>query len=57
MGSKSFGAASKECLGVKGEGRKVINIDHSYKIRESAAAHDSIFENENGNQRAQNQYI
>ncbi len=57
VGSEAFVTATKEILGVKGEGRAVIGGDGSYELRESPAAYKGIFGHENAVLRPQNEYF
>jgi hypothetical protein len=57
VGGKAFVTATKEILGVKGEGRPVVGGDASYGLRESPAAHKGIFGDENAVLRPQNEYF
>lgn len=54
VGSEAFVTATKEALGVKGEGRAVIGGDESYELRELPGAYKGNFGHENGLLRPQN---
>ena len=57
MGSESFVTMTKEKLGIKAKGRKVVGEDGSYVLQEPPAAYNSIFGLENGVLRAQNEHF
>ncbi len=57
VGSKAFVAATKEKLGFKAKGRKVVREGGSYELRESPAPYKGIFGYENGVLRPQNGYF
>jgi hypothetical protein len=56
VGSESFVAATKEKLGLKAKGRKMVGGDGSYKLRESPAPYKGILGHENEVLRPQNEY-
>lgn len=57
VGSKAFVSATKERLGFKVKGRKVVGEGGSYELRESPAPYKEIFGHENGVLRPQNEYF
>ena len=57
VGSISNVAATKEKLGFKAKGRKVVREGGSYELRESPAPYKGIFGYENGILRPQNEYF
>ena len=57
VGSASFMIATKDKLGVKGKGRKVIRADGSYELRESPAPYKGILGHENEGLRLENTYF
>lgn len=57
VGSKGFVEATKEKLGFKVKGRKVIGEGGSYELRESPALYKGSFGHENGVLRPQNAYL
>ena len=57
VSSEAFVTATKEILGDRGDGRTVIGGDGSYELRESPAAYNGIFGDENTVLRPQNEYL
>jgi len=56
VGSESFVNATKEKLGIKAQGREVIEADGSYALRESSIPYKTILRAENDGVRPQNGY-
>jgi hypothetical protein len=56
VGSKGFVEATKDRLGIKAKGRRVLEEDGSYEVREPAAAYGRDFGPKNGFLRPQNSY-
>jgi putative transposase len=57
VGSESFVTMTKEKLGIKAKGRKVVGEDGSYVLQEPAAPYNGIFGLENEVLRAQNEHF
>jgi putative transposase len=57
VGSESFVTMTKEKLGIKAKGRKVVGEDGSYVLQEPAAPYNGIFGLENDVLRAQNEHF
>ena len=57
VGSESFVTMTKEKLGIKAKGRKVVGEDGSYVLQEPPASYNGIFGLENGVLRAQNEHF
>ena len=59
MGSKSFVETIKEMLGVRAKGRKVVQTESSYQLREAVAdyLYRSDFNPENDDLRPDNRYL
>jgi putative transposase len=57
VGSELFVNATKEKLGIKGQGREVIGADGSYELRESSAAYKAILGHENDVLSSENGYF
>lgn len=57
VGSESFVNATREKLGMKGKGRKVIGADGCYELRESPAPYRTILGHEDDGLRPQNLYF
>jgi hypothetical protein len=57
VGSESFVTATKEKLGSKARGRKVVGEGGCYELRESPALYKGIFGHENAVLRHQNEYF
>jgi hypothetical protein len=56
VGSESFVNATKEKLGIKAQGREVIEADGSYALRESSIPCKTILRAENDGVKPQNGY-
>jgi putative transposase len=56
VGNERFIEATKELLGIKAKGRKIIGSEKGYELREPAASYRDHFAPENGLLRAQNAY-
>ena len=54
VGSRGFVEATKERLGIKTRGRKVLGNNKTYQLRESAASYGDNFSPENGVLRLEN---
>ena len=57
VGSKGFVENIKEKLGIRAKGRKVVESDGAYHLRETQAAYMSDFAPENSVLRAKNTYV
>jgi len=57
VGSKRFVEATKERLGIKARGRKVLGENGTYELREPQAAYGDDFTPENGGLRVENTYF
>jgi putative transposase len=57
VGSESFVTMTKEKLGIKAKGRKVVGEDGSYVLQEPAAPYNGIFGLENEVLKAQNEHF
>ena len=56
VGSKRFVEATKDRLGIKAKGRRVLGEDGSYELREPAAAYGRDFGPKNGSLSLENTY-
>jgi len=56
VGSKHFVEATKDRLGIKAKGRRVLEEDGSYEVREPAAAYGRDFGRKNGALSLENTY-
>jgi len=56
VGSKRFVEATKDRLGIKAKGRRVLGEDGSYEVREPAAAYGRDFGPKNGSLSLENIY-
>jgi hypothetical protein len=57
VGSEGFIEATKNLLGIKAKGRKIIGSEKSYELREPAASYGGNFAPENGHLSLQNGYF
>jgi len=57
VGSESFVAATKDKVGFKAKGRKVIGENGTYELRESPASYNVILGHEKASLRLQNEYF
>ena len=57
VGSEGFIKATKNLLGIKAKGRKIIGSEKSYELREPAASYGGNFAPENGYLSLQNVYF
>ena len=57
MGSKGFVEATKERLGIKAKGRKVLGENRTYELREPADPYECDFDLENGVLRFENTHL
>jgi hypothetical protein len=56
VGSLAFGTETKERLGVRAKGRKLVGTGESYELREPPAPYNGISGPENEALRLQNEY-
>jgi len=57
VGSEPFVSATREKLGIKGQGREVIGTNGSYELRESSVPYRAILGHENDGLRPENGYF
>jgi len=57
VGSKTFIEVTKEKLGVKAKGRKVVGTDDRYELREEQSTYDDVFGLQKNTLRPKNAYI
>jgi hypothetical protein len=57
VGSRAFVTETKERLGVRAKGRKMVGTDDNFELRESPAPYKCISRSENEAIRLQNEYF
>ena len=57
VGSNEFVEQTREKLGMRAKGRKVIHVDKAYELREVQAAYNDDFEGKMGTLRPKNAYF